>query len=150
MRLDSAHASVELSIAGYQFPEAEPSADGPLGDENWLVVRGAIRTDGRSWTFEDPCLLAGEAQELVRWLRALAAGGARGDRMCVNQLDFVEPDLRFTAEAVTDVVATVTVEFSRGETVTLTLPLADVGAAADDWQRECSAYPERTAAHPAT
>jgi len=75
-------ASVELRVAGYEFPDyqvhatdvsvaflraltlapqlptdADPRSWPAIGDANWLQVCGRITlADGRTWEFKDPCL----------------------------------------------------------------------------------------------
>lgn len=86
-----------LEVLGYQFPDAIPSEGGFDWDANWLVVRGVIKVEDRSWSFTDPCLTTQEAAELGDWLRQVALGevvpgkdtgmGGRGARW------FVEPNV---------------------------------------------------------
>jgi hypothetical protein len=88
--------SMELRIAGYQFPGHQASvADFALNwlevwakigpppggkwardwDANWLQVCGSITlADGKTWAFEQPCLTTWDAQELGSWLHEVAAG----------------------------------------------------------------------------
>src|SRR5881392_1642007 len=97
-------ASVELRIAGYEFPDykvrsadvavrwlqaldvaqalpsAFPRADAKKlardWDANWLQVCGDVTlVDRRAWVFEEPCLMTWEARELGSWLGEVAAGG---------------------------------------------------------------------------
>jgi len=120
MRLNSSDgASVELRIAGYQFPDyGTHAADRGLprlkglgniavvGDDewdpNWLQVAGNIAlADRRTWAFEDPCLTTWEARELGEWLREVAAAQEqpfRGIHEPRGWLYFTEPNLGLTLE----------------------------------------------------
>jgi len=92
-----------LCPSGYEHPTlttpGEPDAD-------WLVVRGTVRTAaGESWTFDEPSLTAGEAQELLDWLHAAAGGRLEptddpGSDVAVSTLTFIEPHLAFSVAAV--------------------------------------------------
>ncbi|WP_042379428.1 WapI family immunity protein [Streptacidiphilus melanogenes] len=70
MLLSDHASSVELNPLRYQFPAAR----GDSYDDNWLVIGGTVVTPDGSWSFADPCLLAGEARQVSAWLRAVAAG----------------------------------------------------------------------------
>ena len=66
--VSSTRAVVELQPVCYQFSELGSTRRGGTPgsnagwDANWLVVRGEIGTsDGRSWSFTDPCLTTWEA-----------------------------------------------------------------------------------------
>ena len=56
----------------YQFAEVR----GDSFDDNWLVIKGKARSDVERWTFQNPCLLVGEAHTLGTWLRSVADGEA--------------------------------------------------------------------------
>lgn len=96
MRLDGAEdRSLELTVAGYQFPDigTPGSATGQDGfhyDANWLVIAGHVNDGQHSWTFRDPCLLTTEALELARWLDAAADVSTD-----LEAADFIEPNLDF-------------------------------------------------------
>lgn len=71
-RIDLTDASGQgfvLAVDSYQFP---PVAD--LHDANWLVIRGEVRAQGRSWEFTEPGLLTWELGELAEALKAAARG----------------------------------------------------------------------------
>jgi hypothetical protein len=88
-------ASLDLSIAGYQFAAHQPDPNDDFDyDANWLVVEGRAKDGEKSWKFRDACLLTTEAQHLVEWLRDSAAG--RG----AAAIDFLEPNLEFRRLAV--------------------------------------------------
>jgi hypothetical protein len=75
MRLVSrSGSSVELHIAGYQFPDARPHGDEDW-DANWLIISGQVDAGRRlRWEFRDPSLTTWEASELIAWMRQVSAG----------------------------------------------------------------------------
>jgi hypothetical protein len=99
MRLESDDGIVvELSPLRYQFGSSSTPRD---WDANWLIIAAAVRlSDGRSWSFADPCLTTWEARELASWLRGVLAGevspapfgGEEDERLLV----FTEPNLAFS------------------------------------------------------
>ena len=110
MRLAGSGASVDLQVAGYQFPDVDTRPDiDPTGwDANWLIITGSVRTAGDvSWSFRDPALTTWEAADAVMWLRRVADGAAPAadvqDTQAVawEELDsagwltFTEPNLGF-------------------------------------------------------
>ena len=145
--MHSGDSSVELTIQGYQFTgEPSPTRTGLLDDDaNWLEVRGVVRDNGTGWSFVDPCLLTVEAQEIVGWLRDVAAGGSP------EELSFLEPNLAFAVESRTDDGAAVRVTFSlesapaSGSSTDVMLRMAtpELAAAAAEWESELAAYPQR-------
>jgi hypothetical protein len=78
--------SVELHIAGYQFPDL-PTVD---YDSNWLRIEGQVSHPQGQWSFQDPCLLTHEVSHLADWLDALA-----DDRTNNDEIGFIEPNLSF-------------------------------------------------------
>src|SRR5688572_1216408 len=84
MLLASPDAQVDLSVVGYQFPSATDQWDG-----NWLTIRGRVAVADREWSFDDPCLLTSEAQELGAWLMRVTNPDAE-----MHPLTFTEPNLR--------------------------------------------------------
>src|SRR5215467_1062956 len=133
MQLNSSDgASVELRVAGYQYPDyyKAPSPEAlqrlmgganiPVvfdkSDLNWLQVSGnIIPAEGTAWAFADPCLTTSEARELGDWLRQVAAGiepPFRGYRDSQGWLTFIEPNLGFILEDRTAGRARITVEFT--------------------------------------
>ncbi len=157
-------AFVELRPVGYEF--ARPAAPGPGKDwdANWLVLRGQARTpDGRSWSFEDPCLTTWEARSLLSWLRGVVSGtvpatpfdGSAEEQLLV----FTEPVVSLSLAERTPDAALIRVHLSlEGKPPWLQdddnvdifeyfLPidaaLNEVSCAADDWEHELEAFPER-------
>jgi hypothetical protein len=96
-------ARVELQIASYQFPSIK--AHGPHDwDANWLTVSGIVTlADGKTWSFNDPCLTTWEAEELGSWLRDVAAGTIPPSPLGTGEpeklLTFTEPNLALSLEA---------------------------------------------------
>ncbi|MFJ8894233.1 hypothetical protein ACIRCZ_06585 [Leifsonia sp. NPDC102414] len=159
MRLAFAEASISLFLSGYQFPDLTPPHPAGEWDADWLVVIGKIHSNGRTGEFRDPCLTAFEAGELGRWLRVISQSGRGDDRRSVTSLDFTEPELAFECALLSDDDAVIRVVFSGGaahpedgvggageeaRVVTVQMSLADIGLAADEWERECARYPARS------
>jgi hypothetical protein len=118
MQLNSSDAAtVELRIAGYQYPDyyqgpplALEAVQRLMGranipvvvdkwDLNWLQVCGNITpSDGKAWAFEQPCLTTWEAREFGDWLREVAAGTVPPSPSGSEPggwVDFTEPNLSF-------------------------------------------------------
>jgi hypothetical protein len=60
---------VRLTPLQYQYP----SLVGIPFDSDWLVIKGRVRSLDEQWTFVSAILLAGEAADIVSWLRSVAA-----------------------------------------------------------------------------
>lgn len=66
--------SVELHIAGYQFPGARPDGDDDW-DANWLIISGRVDAgEHLRWGFRAPSLTTWEVSELIEWMRQVSAG----------------------------------------------------------------------------
>jgi hypothetical protein len=165
LRIESAYgAVVEIRPLRYQFPDRPGDGSGQDWDANWLVVRGDCRaTDGRCWSFEDPCLTTWEARQLADWLVKVASGAESPSPFDAGDderlLAFTEPNLAFSLQARDSTSVTVRVHFSlealppweqrdeRADLFEFYLPmrltLDDVARAANDWRRELAAFPER-------
>jgi len=78
--------SIELRIAGYQFPHL----DTVEYDSNWLRIEGHVSHPRGRWSFQDPCLLTYEVSRLANWLDALTQETSDSD-----EIGFVEPNLSF-------------------------------------------------------
>ena len=81
---------------GYEFSELGSARRGGTPgshvdwDANWLVVRGEVRTsDGRSWSFTDPCRMTWEGERLSWWLHAAASGDHAAG---LDPAEFTEPN----------------------------------------------------------
>jgi hypothetical protein len=157
-------AVVELSPRSYEFgPSSEPED----WDANWLVIAGHVALpDGRSWSFNDPCLTTWEARELGSWLESVAAGdvepfdfsGGEDARL----LMFTEPVVGFSLASRVGASVTLRVHFSleseppwRADElddddtelfdyfVELKLTTGSVAEAAAAWDAELAAFPVR-------
>ncbi len=162
MKFNSSNGD-EFSISPlrYQFPGATPDGD-MLGDANWIVVRGVVRlSDGRTWSFDDPCMLAKDLPEVERWLRGVADGyvSSRGWDY-FNRADRIHPVLGFLEQELAlrlaergDERCVIEVAFnaaahperSHDEPFYLRLDISilDVERAANEWHQERQAFPTR-------
>jgi len=148
-------AAVDLRPERWQFaPDAGP------WDDRWIVVRGAVELGGRSWAFEDPCLLVDEAREVAGWLTGVARGRPGPDPREDDgpELSFTEPVLGFSAGPPTGGEVVVRVHLAQeaappwltGDSrltacvVEVRLPADRLPAAADAWARELAALPPRS------
>ncbi|WP_287459282.1 hypothetical protein [Sphingomonas sp.] len=78
--------SLRIDVERYQFPEIANDE----WDSNWLIIRGDVDLDGKSWSFRDPCLTTFEVERLADWLDQVSSGEA-GQAFC----GFTEPNLDF-------------------------------------------------------
>jgi len=86
MQLKSSDSSFQLTVLGYQHPDAA----GEPYDANWLTIQvHAVGPDG-AWTGTDSCLLTYEAVRLADWLEAVSAG-----KETARAISFLEPVLLF-------------------------------------------------------
>lgn len=147
-------AYLRMRPLGYQFGVEPPEDPDELDDwDDWLIIAGEVSTaDGRTWSFNDPCLTTGEAGDLLQWLRR-QIGGEQGDA----PLRFTEPNLTFRALAAPSPRRLLEVGFSyeslppwmpgsgltRVYPVTLNVPAGVLAPAADQWAAEIAAYPRR-------
>ncbi len=86
MRLSTNNSSFNLTILGYQYPDAA----GEPYDANWLSIHVEAGGPEGEWTGTDPCLLTYEATRLADWLEAVANG-----KEAPPALSFLEPVLLF-------------------------------------------------------
>lgn len=150
---------VVLEPAGYQFPSG---ADG--WDANWVVIAGTVASPEGSWSFRDACLTTFEAKTVSTWLRSVAQGAV--EPVSADDEGFLTPSLTFTEPGLAFSVAKRTgeaVELRVHLTYELAPPWLDVDerlnmwqffvlvpvgetdlvAAADAWDLEWLAFPER-------
>ncbi|MFN8075369.1 MAG: hypothetical protein U0Q15_08130 [Kineosporiaceae bacterium] len=156
---------LELTVAGYEFPDLAELADASDWDANWLVVAGRlVLADGRTWSFRDPSLVVDEAQQLGRWL--LAAADGRVPEVPVAEpkepadrrmLVFVEPNLAFSVARREAGSVAVRVWLSHetvapwveepwafdAQEIVLVVPAAELAAAGKVWLDAMSAFPRR-------
>jgi hypothetical protein len=161
--LSADHASVELSVARYQFPGIQGQGDSGW-DANWLQVAGAVAmADGKSWSFEDPCMTTWEAAQLGSWLNAVADGLVPPSPLCTGQdehmLVFVEPVVAFSLQERLGDRVQVRVHLSlealpqwlRGDEqpdifsfyIVLDMSAAELASAAADWTGNLRRFPRR-------
>jgi hypothetical protein len=148
----------------YQFAAGASSEDkGWNWDANWLVIRGDIKTtDGRRWSFEDPCLTTREARELGQWLRGVVSGVvAASPSLPVEpgRLEiFTEPALALSLEDRGQQDARVRLHLSQEALppwldsdspdefeffIPFHVGLDELALAADEWDRQLLSFPER-------
>jgi hypothetical protein len=156
-------ASVELTIAGYQFPDLQSRHDNDW-DANWLQISGAaVLTDGKTWSFEDPSLTTWEAARLGQWLRGAADGTVEPSPFGAGEADrllcFTEPNLAFGLEERIGAQLRLRVHFSLEALppwlsgaeqpdifdyhLDLEVTAAQVRMAAADWAAALSRFPRR-------
>lgn len=102
MNLTSANgSSYSLRPIAYEFDSVVDAFD------DFLIVEGAVRLeDGRSWSFNDPAILAEEAQALGSWLHRAPSIPAtplprigQTDWAEEGMLTFIEPVIAFSIES---------------------------------------------------
>lgn len=165
MKLKSGDGTVvALRPLRYQFG---PSPEPRNWDANWLVMTGHVElSDGRSWSFTDPCLTTWETRELGSWLRGVLSGDVQpvafGRKEYERLLVFTEPNLAFSLAGRGDGSATIPVHFSLGSLPPwlqgdgndvgaeifeffVEVQLADgaLSDAAASWEQELAAFPIR-------
>jgi hypothetical protein len=86
MRLTSNDSSFQLTVLGYQHPDAA----GEPYDANWLTIQVHASGPGGVWTGTDSCLLTYEAARLADWLEAVSTGSE-----AARAISFLEPVLLF-------------------------------------------------------
>lgn len=92
----------QLTIINYQFPKIEKD----YYDSNWLIINIKVKGLRESWGVTDPMLLTFEVKELARWLEDLINNNERS-----KDLNFIEPNLRFSKIKNTDDKAHIRVYF---------------------------------------
>jgi len=164
VRLQSAdESSVEISIACYQFPDRRAQGDRDW-DANWLQVAGTVvLADGRTWTFEDPCLTTRDATDLGQWLHDVAAGSVRPSPLGSDGPEemkvFLEPNIAFSLQDRLADRVQLRVYLSleslppwlKGDAqikiwdyfVVLDVPTAQLAREADDWTEDLRRFPAR-------
>ena len=157
-------ALASLRISGYQFQQHAATYKRDW-DANWLNIHGDVtQSDGKTWTFEDPCLTTWEAQALGNWLRGAAAGTVPVSPFGTGEpegrlLVFTEPNLAFSVESRINDQVGVRVHFSLEAVppwldgdqrpdifdyvVLIRISAAELADAADSWTRDLTQYPKR-------
>ncbi|WP_280423645.1 WapI family immunity protein [Nocardia carnea] len=152
MRLiDSDGYGVELTVAGYQFPDHID----PRIRYSWLIIAGTANCPEGNWSFRWQALTLDDAVELAEWLRRIAAAAEPGGDPLPEpaRLEFTEPNLSFLAASVAGGVELrigLDLEFSppwnrrvtAGEptVVTTRLGAAQLTTAAEDLGAEVGSY----------
>lgn len=167
MRLHSTDgAEVILRPARYEFPESDGDPTYG-GSANWLIIGGTVRTSfGVSWGFVDPFLTAREVRRLAAWLDDVVAGAVPVINLPVREeadglCSFMEPNLALTLAHRDDERVIVRVHLSQdcappGELgeyrfhlfrfyVPISISLADLAVARDEWMRDIDDFPVRVA-----
>jgi hypothetical protein len=157
--------SIQLSPDGYQFPDL--SNDRWNGwDENWLMIAGEVSQGlNKRWSFRDPILTAAEATGMAPWLRHAAEGSIPVTHPDANgraspDLYFVEPNISFSVAGRFGSSVQVRVHFSQESappwlnweeridnysfSVELLVASRDLESAADVWEQELKAFPDRS------
>lgn len=159
MRLESGRQAIELRPTRYEFPDRIATDEDWDWDANWLQLSGDVRDGDAAWSFEEPCLTTREARDLLDWLRRAAAGDIEADGGPGSAvLRFTEPNVRFALRERSGDLAIVVVSFAQessppgsgedirygeGHGVPLQVSAAALWRAADEWERELAAFPER-------
>ena len=162
MRLEALNGHyVVLAVTGYQFASGQSTSDQADWDANWLMIRGEVWDGDQSWDFHDPCMTTWEARELASWLRgpgnANRATVAAADRE-EPQLWLTEPNLMFILDGASQGITTLDIYFNAesrppsdsndddeglGHQVRLTIPQANIAAAASGWEEDLTHFPVR-------
>lgn len=151
MRLTSNASSFQLTVLGYQHPDAA----GEPYDANWLTIQVHASGPQGAWTGTDSCLLTYEAARLADWLEAVAEGkeparaisflepvllfrlvsvdGGRALRIHFGNL--INPSWRNLEERAPSANPDIWLDFSLNE--------VDLGAAARDLRQQIRRYPNR-------
>jgi hypothetical protein len=155
VRIASEHShALELSVVGYQFPEAENLAK----RYSWHMIEGKAIDADVSWHFRWQALTCGESHRVAPWLRLLAervASPTKGPE-APARLAFTEPNLAFVALEVDADRALLRVEldlefhrdrahWQAGDPYLLDLVVteATLMQAATQWEAELRAYSGR-------
>lgn len=137
--------SIEFCITGYEFPNAKLSTPKCYNhDANWLLVQIVLYKNGIKETYNEPCLLTSELEELLLHLTKVLTGEETN-----YTSQFTEPYLRFSIER-TDTIAT-TIDFSHvtinGEYLTRTicssLNIEQTVTILDELKQTLNKYPQR-------
>lgn len=88
-------STFEMSIDGYQFPDAQD----PQWRFSWYMISGRAATAEEQWAFRWQALTCDEAPTISTWLRLAAQWGDAFVDLPPRPLSFTEPNLRFTTVA---------------------------------------------------
>jgi hypothetical protein len=144
MKFSDKDTSFELSLAGYQFPNAvnEPY------DSNWLVVQLNLVTPNGVWGISDPCLLTYDVSRLTNWFDKIDSGNFQ-EKEC----EFLEPVLSFSIIdngekkflhiQFTQVAMPNWMQNQNEYYIEFLLSELDLKSASEDLQRQLEKYPQR-------
>jgi len=159
MRLVGNGSAVALDPVDYQFPSGKNR-----WDANWVVIAGSATSPDGSWSFRDAALTTFEAKHVSPWLRSVALGAVAvvspDDQGFLSPtLTFTEPNLAFSVAGRTHDSVELRVHLSHDFAPTwldiderlnmwqfyVTLPMqpSDLVKAADVWDEDWRAFPER-------
>ena len=146
MKITEKDNSFELSIAGYEYPNAlaEPY------DSNWLIIKISVSTSQGAWNVTDPCLLTYEASHLADWLEKINSGNFRevecGFLEPVVSFNVIDDNgkkllrIRFMLEALPD--------WAHGQdeySIEFTLSELNLKSASENLRKQLEKYPQRAA-----
>ena len=148
-----------LEPVSYQFPARVGGFDA-----NWVVVAGTVSIQEGSWSFRESSLTTFEARGISTWLRSVAQGRVEAtapddEGVLVPSLSFTEPDLAFSVAEQSNASVDLRVHLCHGYAppwldiddrlnmwqffVTVPLGANQLQDAADAWDRDWLAFPER-------
>ncbi|MDB4953342.1 MAG: hypothetical protein JWO36_911, partial [Myxococcales bacterium] len=165
MKIESSNgARLSLQPVAYQFGTSDSKVGSKDWDANWLIIRGELRgSDGREWSFSDPCLTTWEAASLAAWLHGVVDGvvvPVAAEDLSDTALEiFTEPNIALSLAARNGEQVRVRFHLSleaippwfgdddRPDLFEYFVPLDtsidELARAADDWERELAPFPER-------
>jgi len=144
MKLTEKDNSFELSIAGYEYPNAVTE----LYDSNWLIIKISVSDSQGTWNVTEPCLLTYDVSRLANWLEKIDS-----ENFQEVECDFLEPVLsfrviddngkkvlhiRFMLEAIPD--------WAHGQdeySIEFTLSELNLKSASENLRKQLEKYPQR-------
>lgn len=147
---------LELSIAGYQFPDS----DDPQLKYSWHMIQGRASTASEAWDFRWHALTCDEPVRLAAWLREAAEASALGRVMPAEgpgPISFTEPNLAFEVESYCRDVVVIRVELDlefrspsnkpnyyvgHPNVLHIRTSIDKLAAAAADWESDLRRYPD--------
>ena len=157
---------MSLEPVRYEFPLSSV-ASGQADD--WVVIALSAVSPLGSWSHQEACLMTWEAKEVSAWLRSVANGLVEpvepdNGELLEPSLFFIEPALGFNLSNQTESAAELRVYLTYGLAppwldvdercdpsgffLPVAVPIGDLDRAADAWDQEWIAFPERSAARP--
>lgn len=146
--------SLSLTIAGYQFPDAE----NPQQRYSWHNIEGEATKGDETWSFRYPALTCDESARVAPWILSLRRPVPLPSSLDRPMLSFTEPNLRFERleRSGADVTLAVALDLEfqpprkrapgqcAGDPTVLILRLTDavLEAAAEEWSDNLSLFPD--------